>query len=191
MKSSEGQINCLKDLPILKNYSSFPYFFCQIEFWRTSVEPLILLCWTSGNVCLGFKARMDPFDLCASSPACNGFLIFTSGVTPTDLLTARMAAKSFWSTYLYMHFEALLGLEPGIEWTDRRAFHSWLLDAFELKHYHHCEPCPYLLTDGIYLYLKSYITWFRSGCRQGIQFQDKGINRNPLLAAAVTTPDWN
>ena len=35
----------------------------------------------------------------ASSPVCNGFLRFTSGVTPADLFTA----EPFWSTYLSMY----------------------------------------------------------------------------------------
>ena len=66
----------------------------------------------------GFKARVNPsLRLFASSPTCNRFIRFTTGMTPTDLLTTRMAAKPFWSTYLYIHFQALVGLEPGIEWT--------------------------------------------------------------------------
>ena len=40
--------------------------------------------------------------LCASSPAHNGFLRFTSGVTPADLLAASMAAGqvSLHATYV-------------------------------------------------------------------------------------------
>ena len=38
--------------------------------------------------------------LCASSPSCNGFLRFIYGVTPTNLLMACMAAKSFSSIYI-------------------------------------------------------------------------------------------
>ena len=37
----------------------------------------------------------------ASLPVCNGFLRLISGATPADLLMASMAAKPFWSTYLY------------------------------------------------------------------------------------------
>ena len=51
---------------------------------------------------IGFKGRVDPH-LCASSPACNAFLRFTSGVTAADLLTASMAAEHFWSTYFFRH----------------------------------------------------------------------------------------
>ena len=38
--------------------------------------------------------------LCALSPACNGFLRFTSGATPAHLLAISMAAKLFSSTQL-------------------------------------------------------------------------------------------
>ena len=43
---------------------------------------------------LGFKARVDSLT-CASSPAYNIFLRFTSGATTVDLLVASMAAKLF------------------------------------------------------------------------------------------------
>ena len=43
---------------------------------------------------LGFKTSGIPH-LCALSPACNGFLRFTSSVTPANLLVARMAANAF------------------------------------------------------------------------------------------------
>ena len=49
---------------------------------------------------LGFKVKVDPH----LSPACSGFLRFTSGVTSTDLLMASMAAKP-----------ALVLLEPSTE----------------------------------------------------------------------------
>ena len=42
--------------------------------------------------------------LSASSPACNGFLGFTSGVTPTNILVASTAAKPFViHTHTYAH----------------------------------------------------------------------------------------
>ena len=44
------------------------------------------------------------------SHLCNGFLRFTSGVTPADLLTASIVAKIF-----YPLFQTLVGLELGIE----------------------------------------------------------------------------
>ena len=43
---------------------------------------------------LVFKASVDPL-LCTLSPACNGFLRFTSGTKPADFLMTSMAA--------YMH----------------------------------------------------------------------------------------
>ena len=43
---------------------------------------------------LAFNARV-----CALSPACNGFLRFTSGATPADLLVVSMTAEPFLSTH--------------------------------------------------------------------------------------------
>ena len=43
--------------------------------------------WTSGEIFLGFNVRVDQL------PTCNGFLRFTLGVTPAELLMTRMAAK--------------------------------------------------------------------------------------------------
>ena len=63
--------------------------------------------WTSGVVYPEFQR--------ISSPLCNGFLRFTYGATPTDLLVASMAAEPFLSMYLYTCIQALVGLEPGIE----------------------------------------------------------------------------
>ena len=52
--------------------------------------PLITLFWTFGDVCLGFKARVD--FLLVRFPACMLFLRFISGPTPANLLTESMAA---------------------------------------------------------------------------------------------------
>ena len=46
--------------------------------------------------------------LCASLPVCNGFLRFTSGVTPADCMEVSMAAKPFQSTYLQTCLQALV-----------------------------------------------------------------------------------
>ena len=70
------------------------------------------LFWTSGNICHGFQSQGLSTCLHASSPTCNGFLRFTSGVTPADLLVASMAAKPFQSTYLHT-YKYLWGLSPG------------------------------------------------------------------------------
>ena len=55
--------------------------------------PLILLFWTSGDACPVFQSQHRFPHLCTLSTLCNRFLRFTSGVTPTDLLVANMAAK--------------------------------------------------------------------------------------------------
>ena len=50
--------------------------------------------------------------LCALSSMCNGFLRFTSGVTPADLLAACMAAEPFQSMYMQiMYPQALVGVQ--------------------------------------------------------------------------------
>ena len=46
---------------------------------------------------LGCKTRVDPL-LVYPLPVWNGVLRFTSGGTPADLLTASIAAESFWPT---------------------------------------------------------------------------------------------
>ena len=51
--------------------------------------PLIPLFWTSGDVCPGFQSQGGFPQLCASSPAHNIFLRFTSGVTPADCIEVR------------------------------------------------------------------------------------------------------
>ena len=51
------------------------------------------LFWSSGDVSLGFRARVNPL-LIHLSPACNGFLRFTSTATLFDILTS-MATDPF------------------------------------------------------------------------------------------------
>ena len=67
---------------------SFGYF-CQ-----KVVSHAVTICDTSlgGNVNL----------LHAFSPACNGFLRFTSGAIPADILMANIAAEPIWWTQLHM-----------------------------------------------------------------------------------------
>ena len=57
------------------------------------VWPLMPLFWTSGDACPGFESQGGSPHLLASLPVCNGFLRFTPGATPADLLAARMAGK--------------------------------------------------------------------------------------------------
>ena len=98
------------DVPLLVSYSyvhlkiGFIWwkFFLQI-FWRSSVLfvlPLLSLFWTSGDIWPGFQSQGGFPSLYASLPACNGFLKFTSGATPANLLMTSMAAETFESTYL-------------------------------------------------------------------------------------------
>ena len=56
--------------------------------------PLIPLFWTSGDVCPWFQSQGDPLLACFIA-LCNGFLRFSYGVTPADLLAASMAAEPF------------------------------------------------------------------------------------------------
>ena len=83
--------------------------------WRPlplgSANALIPPFWTSGNICSGFRSQGGSPRLHTSSPACNGFLRFTSVVTPADLLVAEL----FQSMYLYMCTQALIGILLGIE----------------------------------------------------------------------------
>ena len=48
---------------------------------------------------LGFEVRVDPSLVCFldSSTVCNGFVRFTSGVTPTGFLMACIATEPFLS----------------------------------------------------------------------------------------------
>ena len=58
----------------------------------------LLLCIT-GNIYLGFQSRGGSPCLHALLPAYNGFLRFTSGVTPADLLVLSTVAEPFQFTY--------------------------------------------------------------------------------------------
>ena len=53
------------------------------------VGPLVPLFWTSGELCAGFQSSC----LHVTSPACHGFLRFTSGAKPANLLADSMAAE--------------------------------------------------------------------------------------------------
>ena len=66
--------------------SKFSLHFFVLVLLVIFVGPLISPFWTSGVVCLC---------LCASSPACSGFLRFTSSATPADLIIARTTTEPF------------------------------------------------------------------------------------------------
>ena len=53
------------------------------------------LLWTSGDVCPGFQSQGGFPCLHASLAVNNGFLRFTSGVTPADCIEVTMAAEPF------------------------------------------------------------------------------------------------
>ena len=72
------------------------------------MRPLILLFWTSGDVCPRFQRQGGFPCLHATLLVCNTFLRFHCGVTPADLLVASMAAKPF---HLYTFIEALVALD--------------------------------------------------------------------------------
>ena len=69
-------------------------------------------------------------DLHAFSPACNGFLRFTSGVTPADLLVANMRTKSFRKSTCRSHIHKYLwGSNPRLSVPQHNALNylSYLL----------------------------------------------------------------
>ena len=82
------------------------YLFAKVfsfNFGRTSVlfvGLLMPLFWNSGNVYPGLQIQGRSPHLYVSLPVHNEILSFTSGVTPTDLLTASMTAKPFSFMYL-------------------------------------------------------------------------------------------
>ena len=49
---------------------------------------------------MGFKARVDPVH--APWPECDGFLRFTSGVAPAEIMTASMAPGPWWDSNLVL-----------------------------------------------------------------------------------------
>ena len=68
------------------NFGGYQFFF---------VGPLIPLFGLMVTSVLSFKASVGSSHLHSLLPACNGILRFTSGVTPADLLVARMATELF------------------------------------------------------------------------------------------------
>ena len=66
----------------------FTFFLKKVLF----VGPQVPLFWTSGDVSPGFQNNVGSPHVQALSPACNGFVIFTSGVILADFLVTGMAA---------------------------------------------------------------------------------------------------
>ena len=95
----------------------FPIQLKYSFFWSTEVlfaGPLIPLFWTSGHVCPGFQSQGGFSHLCALLPTHNGFLRFTSGMTPADLLAASMVPQLF-HPHTFTCVQALVGLESRIK----------------------------------------------------------------------------
>ena len=101
---------------------------------------LITLFWTSDDVCLGFKNQSRSHHLHAS---CSRILIFTSGVTPTDLLVASVAAEPLWSTYL---------------WTS--------IGRARVRDLSQCVSYAGLLLERIMILLKTVMVYGRHGLQQ-------------------------
>ena len=78
--------------------------------------PLIALFWTSGDVLSGFQSQ-------SGRSVCDvGYLRFTSGVTPANLLAASIAAELISSTYL----QAGIGGARTLYRLDETFFNVWL-----------------------------------------------------------------
>ena len=79
-------------------------FFCRTQV--LFVGPLIPLFWTSGDVCPGFQNQGGFPRLHASSPVHNGFLRFTSGVTPafsTNMGVHCISVYTAWLARLFLN----------------------------------------------------------------------------------------
>ena len=74
------------------------------------VGPLILLIYTYGYVSPGIQSQSGFPCLCTLSPTCNGFLGFTCGVTPADLLATKL-----FSIHILACIQALVRFKSGIE----------------------------------------------------------------------------
>ena len=81
-------------------------------FCRATDTPVFGLLVTSAP---GFKARVDPVACMFSSPPCNGFLRFTSGVTPANLLGEELFCFHFVPKILQINF-------PWCHWTNNIGF---------------------------------------------------------------------
>ena len=80
----------------------------------------------------GFQTQAGCPHLYASSSACNRFLIFTTGVTPADLLMASMETKPFWSTYSHTSIGGARVQDPAWRCQDSRST-DWATPAEQWK----------------------------------------------------------
>ena len=86
-----------------------------LEDISPSCGPTGIPFWLLVTSVLGFKTRVDPPYLHAYSPVCNGFLRFTSSVTPADLLAAKL-----FSIQVFAHIQVLVRFVSRIEHAERR-----------------------------------------------------------------------
>ena len=101
-----------------KQASLFTAFF-SLNFCRTQVlfvGPQIPLFWTSGDICPGFQSKGGLPYLHASSPAHNGFLRFTSGVTPAFSTNRGVHCISMYMAWLGRLLSHASGFEPPTQW---------------------------------------------------------------------------
>ena len=97
----------------------FFFFFFLNNFCKAQVlfvGPLIPLFWTSGDVCPGFQSQGGFPHLCASSPAHNGFLRFTSGATPAFSTNRGVHCISVYTAWLARLLSHASGFEPPTQW---------------------------------------------------------------------------
>ena len=80
------------------------------------VGPLIPLFWTSGDVCPGFQSQGGFPCLHASLPVHNGFLRFTSGVTPAFSTNSDVHCISMYTAWLARLLSHASGFEPPMQW---------------------------------------------------------------------------
>ena len=105
---------CVK-LPCLI-YRQVSIFITFLNFWRRKsfLGLLIPLFWISCSICPWFQSQGGFPHLCALSPVCNGFLRFTSGATPADLLAISMAVELF-HPHTCTCIQALVGIKSGMK----------------------------------------------------------------------------
>ena len=100
--------------------TAVPKFFVFFKiFCRTQVlfvGPLIPLFWTSGDVCPGFQSQGGFPCLHASLPPHNGFLRFTSSVTPAFSTNSGVHCISVYTAWLARLLSHALGFEPPTQW---------------------------------------------------------------------------
>ena len=108
-------------------FVSFPWWTsitnCNFVIFYTFLKKI---CWTP---VLDFSSRLSWVSNPASSPVCNGFLRFTSGVTPAELLKTSLAAEPF-----LIHILALIYSSIGGTWTRIKCLAQFLQTRYWISH---------------------------------------------------------